>query len=194
MVRSVETMKSLFLLAAELERFFQERHWQYCFIGGIANQRWGQPRTTIDVDLTLLAGLGTEETFVDELLSHYSARIPDPRSFALQHRVLLLQSPGGIGIDISLGAIPFEEKMVARASRYEFLPGVSLLTCSPEDLIVLKAFADRSQDWLDVEGVLVRQKGLLDWDHILSELTPLARLKEDPVILTHLQRLRREIS
>lgn len=187
-------MKSLFLLAAELECFFTERRWRYCFIGGVANQRWGQPRTTVDLDLTLLTGLGAEETFIDELLSNYPARIPDPRSFALQHRVLLLQSSGGIGIDISLGAIAFEERMVARASRYEFLPGVSLLTCSPEDLIVLKAFADRRQDWPDVEGILVRQKGLLDWDYILSELTPLANLKEAPVILTRLQQLRRESS
>ena len=53
-----------------------------------------------------------------------------------------------------------------------FLPGVSLLTCSAEDLIVLKAFADRDQDWLDIEGILFRQKGLLDWDYILTELTP----------------------
>jgi len=187
-------MKSLFLLAAELDRFLQERQWRYCFIGGIANQRWGQPRTTVDVDVTLLTGLGNEERFVNELLSHYPARISDPRSFALQYRVLLLQSSGGIGIDISLGTIPFEEKMVARASRYEFLPGVSLLTCSPEDIIVLKAFADRGQDWLDVEGVLVRQKGLLDWGYILSELTPLVNLKEAPDIFTHLQQLRQELS
>ncbi len=186
-------MKALFLLAAELDRFFLERRWRYCFIGGIANQRWGQPRTTVDVDVTLLTGLGAEETFVDELLSNYSARIPDPRSFALEHRVLLLQSSGGIGIDISLGMIPFEERTVARASRYEFLPGVSLLTCSAEDLIVLKAFADRGQDWLDVEGVLIRQKGLLDWDYIFAELTPLVHLKEAPDILTHLQQLRRKL-
>ena len=186
-------MKALFLLAAELDCFFQQRRWRYCFIGGIANQRWGQPRTTVDVDVTILTGLGSEETFVDELLSRYSARIPDPRSFAVQHRVLLLRSSGGIGIDISLGMIPFEEKTVARASRYEFLPGVSLLTCSAEDLIVLKAFADRGQDWLDVEGVLIRQKGLLDWDYILSELTPLVNLKEAPDILTHLQQLRRKL-
>jgi hypothetical protein len=187
-------MKSLFLLAAELERFFQERRWRYCFIGGIANQRWGRPRTTVDVDVTLLTGLGTEETYVDELLSNYSARVPDPKAFALKHRVLLLQSSGGIGIDISLGMIAFEEKAVARASRYEFLPGVSLLTCSAEDLIVLKAFADRSQDWLDVEGVLIRQKGFLDWDYIFSELIPLVDLKPAPDILTHLRQLRRELS
>ena len=194
MVRSVETMKPLFLLAAELDHFFQQRRWRYCFIGGIANQRWGQPRTTVDVDVTLLTGLGGVESFVDELLSCYSGRIPDARSFALQHRVLLLQSSGGIGIDISLAMIPFEEKAVARASRYEFLPGVSLLTCSAEDLIVLKAFGDRAQDWLDVEGIVIRQTGRLDWDYIVSELTPLVNLKDSSDILTHLQQLRRKLS
>jgi len=187
-------MKSLFLLAAEIEKLLQDLNWRYCFIGGIANQRWGRPRTTIDVDITLLTGFGGEETFIDELLSNYPARISDPRSFALRHRVLLLQAPGGIGIDISLGGIPFEEKMVDRASRFEYLPGISLLTCTAEDLIVLKAFADRGQDWLDVEGVILRQKGHLDWDYIFSQLNPLTELKEDPNIVTHLQKLRQELS
>jgi hypothetical protein len=146
------------------------------------------------VDVTLLTGLGSEKTYVDELLTSYSARIPDPEAFALEYRVLLLQSSEGIGIDISMGMIPFEEKVVNRASRYEFLPGISLLTCSAEDLIVLKAFADRSQDWFDVEGILIRQEGLLDWDYILSELKPLVNLKETPDILSRLQQLRQKLS
>jgi hypothetical protein len=73
---------------------------------------------------------------------------------------------------------------------YEFLPGLSLLMCSAEDLIVLKAFADRDQDWLDIKGILFRQEGLSNWDYILSELTPLVNLKETPDILTRLQHVR----
>jgi len=187
-------MKSLFLLANELEQFFQNQHWRYCFIGGLANQRWGRPRTTVDVDITILTGFGPEESFIDQLLLHYQARIAEPRDFALQHRVLLLQSPDKIGIDISLGGIPFEESMIARASQFEFLPGISLLTCAAEDLIVLKAFADRDQDWVDVEGVIIRQKGLLDWDYIFSQLAPLIQLKESPAIMTRLKKLRQETS
>jgi len=185
-------MKSLFELAGQLEQFFQDQNWRYCFIGGLANQRWGRPRTTVDVDITILTGFGSEESFIDKLLSRYQPRIPDPRSFALQHRVLLIQSPDNIGIDISLGGIPFEESMIARASQFEFLPGISLLTCAAEDLIVLKAFADRDQDWIDVEGVILRQKGLLDWDYIFSQLTPLAQLKESPTLIPNLKRLRQE--
>ena len=73
-------------MAAGLQNFCEARDWRFCFIGGLAVQRWGEPRGTIDVDLTLLSGF-------------------------------------------------------ARATRFTFPGDVPLLTCSAEDLIVLKAFA-----------------------------------------------------
>ncbi|OHB64252.1 MAG: hypothetical protein A2Y76_13135 [Planctomycetes bacterium RBG_13_60_9] len=182
-------MKSLFLAAAELEEFLVEQGWRYCFIGGIALQRWGQPRLTNDLDLTLLAGLGNEAAYVDVLLGRYDARIPEGREFALRHRVLLLRSQQGIPVDVALGGIDFEEQVVSRATRYEFLPGVSLLTCSAEDLIVLKAFADRPRDWGDVETIIVRQRAGLDWNYIFEQLEPLCQLRETPEILDRLHRL-----
>jgi hypothetical protein len=44
---------------------------------------------------------------------------------------------------------------------------------------VLKAFADRPQDWLDVEGVIVRQGRTLDRALVIEELVPLLELKGD---------------
>jgi len=52
--------------AGEIQQFCQQRDWRFCFIGGVAVQRWGQPRLTQDVDLTLLTGFGGEEKFTDE--------------------------------------------------------------------------------------------------------------------------------
>lgn len=182
-------MKSLFHTAAELETFLIERGWQYCFIGGIALQRWGQPRLTNDVDLTIFAGFGDEAAYIDALLERYRARIPDGREFALAHRVLLLQSRDGIPIDVALGGIPFEERVISRATRYEFLPGLSLLTCSAEDLVVLKAFADRPRDCGDVETIITRQRAHLDWSYVFEQLEPLCRLKEEPEIVDRLHRL-----
>jgi len=182
-------VRSLFHAAAELEAFLVERDWQYCFIGGIALQRWGQPRLTNDIDLTILADFGHEAACVDVLLGRYNARIPDGREFALKHRVLLLESPGGIPIDVALGGIAFEEQAVSRATRYEFLPDLSLLTCSAEDLIVLKAFADRPRDWGDVETIAVRQQGRLDWRYICEQLEPLCQLKEAPEIIERVRQL-----
>jgi len=67
--------------AAELQFFCESRDWRFCFIGGLALQRWGEPRETVDIDLTLLTGFGGEEPFVEALLDRYKARIePQPNS------------------------------------------------------------------------------------------------------------------
>jgi len=176
--------------AADLQRRCKERGWRFCLIGGIALQRWGEPRETIDVDLTLLTGFGREEEFIRSLLGWYAARIPDPLAFSLANRVVLLRAASGVGIDVALGGMPFEESAVARATPYEFAPGTFLVTASAEDLIVMKAFAARPKDWVDVEGIVIRQGEKLDWDYIEHHLRPLVDLKEEPEILGHLARIR----
>lgn len=155
-------------------------------------QRWGEPRLTQDVDVTLLTGFGAEESYIDALLARYQGRRPDAKAFALQYRVLLLRSPNNIGIDIALAALPFEETCVKRATYFDFLPRVSLLTCSAEDLIVMKAFADRDIDWHDIKGIVIRQPGQLDWNYIHTQLIPLCELKENPAIVARLNKLKSE--
>jgi hypothetical protein len=189
MVSEHGEMIDLFQTASAVEDLCHRQGWSFCFIGGLALQRWGRPRVTQDVDLTLLTGFGSERPFIDILLRHYSARVQDPVEFALRNRVLLLVTDSGIGIDVALGAIPYEERLVARATPFEFFSGVSLRTCSAEDLVTLKAFADRPRDWDDIEGIVSRQRGL-DWDTIESELQPLVENKESPEILDRLRQRR----
>lgn len=153
-------------------------------------QRWGEPRETVDVDLTLLTGFGGEEEFIEILLQEFEGRIPDAAQFARDRRVLLL--PKGVGLDVALAALPFEELMVQRSSLFEYRPNVVLRTCSVEDLIVLKAFAGRGQDWVDVERVIVRQTGRIDWAYVREHLRPLAELKGAPEILDQLEQRRTE--
>lgn len=175
--------------AAEVQRFCQRSGWRFCFIGGIAIQRWGEPRLTQDVDLTLLTGFGGEESFIDALLREFEARRSDAREFALDRRVLLVRTAEGVGVDFALGGLPFEERTVERASVWAWAPGQSLMTCSAEDLVVHKAFAGRDLDWGDVERILVRQHGKLDLKLIRSELGPLLELKGEPDALTKLERM-----
>lgn len=68
------------------------------------------------------------------------------------------------------------QRAVERASLWD-VKEAWLLTCSAEDLIVHKAFAGRERDWLDVEGIVIRQGEDLDRDLVLRELAPLAELK-----------------
>lgn len=181
-------MKDLFEVAKRVQKFLDGHAWRSSVIGGIAVQRWGEPRLTRDVDVTLLTGLGDEEKYVDEILRHFKSRIEDAREFALTRRVMLLTSEDGTDIDLALGGLPFEENAVGRASKFEFYPGMSLRTCSAEDLIVMKAFAGRDQDWGDVKGIIARQESL-NWKMIYSELEPLCELKDAPEIVTRLKQL-----
>ncbi len=96
-------MNEVIRAAAELQAFCESQKWRFCLIGGLALQRWGEPRETIDVDLTLLTGFGGEEHFIRKLFDRFEARIEDAAGFALTHRVLLARARSGVGLDIALG-------------------------------------------------------------------------------------------
>lgn len=175
--------------AWELQEFCGARGWRFCFIGGIAVQRWGEPRFTADADLTLLTGFGGEESFIDPLLSQFRPRRGDARAFALQHRVLLLEAQNGTPLDVALGAVPFEENSIRRSSAFAIGEGRALTMCSAEDLLVHKLVANREKDWLDIEGVLARRWGRLDLALFRQEVEPLLELRGDPEILARFDRL-----
>ena len=175
--------------AAEVQSFCENQGWKFCFIGGLAVQRWGMPRFTQDVDLTLLTGFGSEGAFIDAILRQFTPRRRDAREFALQRRVLLARTTGGVDLDFSLGALAFEEGAIARASLWQVDPNVALNTCSAEDLVIHKVFAGRDRDWSDVEGVLIRQHGRVNLVHIRNELPPLLELRDDTESFPKLERL-----
>ena len=177
-----QALNPLYQAALEIQGFFEQKNWRFAFTGGLAHLRWGQHRTTDDVDGTLLTLFRDEEKIVKSILEQFTPRIADAETFALTRRVLLLNASNGVGVDISLGGLPFEERMVERSSLFTFGDGVVLRTCSAEDLIVFKAFAARDKDWADVRTILERQKGKLDTDYIFENLHPLCELKEAPEI------------
>lgn len=187
-------MIALFREAYALQQFVTGRGWPFCFIGGVALQHWGEPRVTRDLDLTVFTGFGGEAPVVDGLLAQYPGRRADARDFALRHRVLLLATPAGIPVDVALGSLPFEADMIARATDVEFEPAVALRICSAEDLLVLKAFADRLQDRADLAGIARRRGRVLDWDAVLARLAPLAETKGDPGILQAVKDLRAQFA
>lgn len=182
-------MNPIFAAAREIQGFCLSQHWRFCFIGGVAVQRWGEPRLTHDVDVTILSGFGEEEEYVGHLLEAFEPRIEDAADFALRNRVLLLHAENGIPLDVALGAMPFEERAVERASDFRIDEGLTLTTCSAEDLLVFKAFAGRSRDWADIESVVLRYGDRLDQQLVWRELLPLLELKDEPEIAKQLRDL-----
>jgi len=189
MERHIKRLNPLFQAGLEFQKFFRNKKRPFCCIGGLAVIRWGEIRITQDIDLCLHCGFGNEEKTVSLLLDAFDARIDDPVEFAVKNRVVLLSASNGVSADISLSGLPFEETMIQRASPFNFHPKCSLITCSAEDLIILKAFADRNKDWSDVEGVISRYREKLDREYIIMNLAPLCELKESPEIMEHLKRL-----
>ena len=46
-------MNDLYEAAGQIRDFCESRGWEYSIIGGVAISRWGEPRATQDVDLTI---------------------------------------------------------------------------------------------------------------------------------------------
>lgn len=173
-------MNRLVDAARELIQFLDSAGFTACLIGGLVVERWGESRLTRDVDATVLADYGTEPRVIDTVLGRFAARRPDVREFALAHRVLLVRASNGVDLDLSLAAFEFEREVLDRATPYEYEPGVGLMTCSAEDLIVYKTVAGRPRDIEDIGTVVSRQGHRLDVDRVRRWLRVFAELKEDP--------------
>ena len=176
----------VFEAALELQRFCESQQYRFCFIGAVAMGRsschagrWSDP----------IDRLRGEERFISGLIQHFRPRRPDAAQFALKNRVLLLLASNDVPIDIALGGLPFEARTIERSSAWQITPDTKITTCSAEDLVVYKAFANRGQDWADIERVLMRQMKRLNVDLIFEELRPLLQLKGEPEIEERLRKM-----
>jgi hypothetical protein len=176
--------------ALELQGFLESHGEKFCIIGGLAVQRWGEVRLTVDADATVLTDWSRDEVVTDLLLgSPFLPRMADARDFALSNRVLLLKNAKGTHVDVALGAMDFENRSVQRSSLWRVSENATLRTCSAEDLVVHKTFAGRTRDWADIEGILQRQGPKLDLELVRSELLPLLELKGTPEAMDRLAAL-----
>lgn len=166
----------------EISTFLIEQDIPHFVIGGIANAVWGRSRATLDADLKILLPLENLDTFIEQIGDNFSFRVTDPLSFAQELFVILLQSSHGIDIDLVIGFLPYEQAAYERVQWITY-EEVTFPVCTAEDLIVHKAISERPQDWLDIEGVLQRQKNL-DQSYILGWLTEFSALLEKPGILS----------
>ena len=152
-------MNQIFKAAVELATTFEEGGFDYCFIGGLAVQRWGESRITKDADATALTRFVDDEKLVDFLFPRFRSREGNTREFALRYRIIRLETTSGIALDVGMGALAFEVDSVARSSYWEIDNNVAIKTCTAEDLIVHKAFASRDQDcWTWMVSLCAREK------------------------------------
>jgi len=130
-------------------------------VGGVAASLLGRPRLTRDVDAIVLLREERWESFLSTAARfRFAPRRPDALAFARQARVLLLRhEPSGIEADVVVAGLPFEEEAIGRAVWVDF-EGVRLPLSTVEDLVIMKAVANRPRDLADIEALLDVQQNL----------------------------------
>lgn len=163
-------------IAAELDRLGIP----YMLIGGLAVSAWGEPRSTLDVDVTIWA---TEtQHAATELGRVFTAAISSPVEFLQRTRVLPLLSSQGVRIDVLFAAFPFEKEMIDRAE----VKGIgrhSVRVASVADLILLKAISLREKDRRDVERLWARFRDCIDREYLETRLGELAEALDRPDLM-----------
>lgn len=162
---------------------------RWVLIGGLAASFLGRARFTKDVDVVVLAGNEDIERLLAVGASYgFSPRTSDCAALARERRVLLVDhQPSGVGVDVSLGVLPFENETVARATQAE-IAGIAVPLPSPEDLIIMKAVAHRPIDLYDIDGVLDAHPDV-DAKRIRYWAGEFARVLEMPEILADIEAL-----
>ena len=194
-LRLVHTVREpdvwLFKAALEVQRGLVAEGIEFCFIGGVALQRWGEVRFTTDVDLTAWCPLGDEQKTADKLKRLFPARHTDIDidNVAKLSRMYLGIGPTGHRVDISMGWIPYERRLMDRSVDIDFGIEEPLRCCSAEDLAILKTVAGRGQDWVDLKRIIQRSGRSMNWDLVWTELKVLLDLVEEPESLDRLREL-----
>lgn len=167
---------------ARLDRALRQVGIEYALIGGFAVVMRGYPRFTQDVDAVLWDLDDRLAEVLPALETHgLTFRTSSGLELAKSVRVLLLQAPDGTGLDLSMGAVPFEREIIERAT-LEGFAGMVLPVATAEDLIIMKLVASRSRDRDDVARLLELHPGV-DRARIRSVVSDFAAALESPEIL-----------
>jgi hypothetical protein len=170
----------------DIAALFEKHKIRYMVIGGLANAKWGQPRATLDIDITVWVSDNEIKKVISILEVSYALLVEKPLEFIRQTRVLPLKGCHGQRIDIIFGALPFEQQAIKRALKVK-VGDASANFCTPEDLILLKIISERPRDLEDVQGILRFQKQNLDYDYLEPRIRDLADLLDRPGIFSQWQ-------
>jgi hypothetical protein len=168
---------ALVMLAAVLD----ENRIPYMVIGGLANAVWGEPRATLDIDVTVWVDESAIAAVAKKLSVVFRVLAEDPIGFVHENRVLPLESGRGVRVDLIFGLLPFERDAVRRAV-VRMVAGAPVRFCTAEDLILMKIISNREQDLTDAAGVTVRRMAELDLAYIEPRVRELADLLGNPEI------------
>ena len=147
----------------------------YMFVGGLAVNYWGIPRTTIDVDIVIALQPEAVLRLVRPLKQlRFDVQADDVALIARVGNSFMTHSPlTPHRVDFWIPRTDFERRAFERR-RQERLHGKTAWLISPEDLVVMKLLAGREKDLNDAAGVLQRQRSRLNESYMAPWVKRLA--------------------
>lgn len=164
---------------------------EFAIVGGVAVGLASTPRFTADIDAVLLDIDDRLEWLIEKLHSFgYKGRTSDPIGFARRTRVITLVDPGGTGIDLMMGLLPFDTELVHACHKVNGADGLIVPVASPEYLVVMKAVAWRTKDVEDIRQ-LVKMNPKMDRKKIVDTFAEFAIILETPERIGELEAMLR---
>jgi hypothetical protein len=142
---------------------FDKRRIDFALVGGLALYFSGAARTTFGADFLILL---TQFDDVDEIMKASGYRCIHKSDDAANY---ISSDPDFGQVDFLLAHRKYALAMMQRAGRKEVL-GCSVKVLKPEDLIGLKIQSSSNdpqqvpRDMADIEALIARNAGTLDWD------------------------------
>lgn len=151
----------------------------YMVIGGQAVLLYGEPRLTVDIDITLGATADQLGIVLKAMQAIDLRPLVDPEPFVRETMVLPCQdSESRIRVDFIFSFSPYERQAIARARQVSF-EGVPVRFASLEDLIIHKVIAGRPRDLEDVRAMLIKNPDL-DVAYVRSWLDQFSDALDEP--------------
>jgi len=175
-------MKSLESALIAICRFLKQQNIPYMVIGGMANAVWGEPRATLDIDITIWVEDAKIQNLIQSLTPDFKLLPENPREFISKTRVLPIATQTNTRIDLLFGMLRFEESAISRAIEKD-IHGTPVRFCTSEDLILHKIISDREKDLHDAKNIIAHQKNKLDIVYLEPRIKELAEILEKPEIL-----------
>lgn len=151
-----ELPSSLVGALTDLSNWLTTARIPFMIIGGVAASLLGRPRLTQDIGaLAILPESQWAAAVTSAAGFGILPRIEGALEFATRSRVLLMRhTASGVDLDITFGGLRFEESAVKNSQRHD-IDGIQVKLPRVEDLLVMKAFAQRPKDLEDIRGLLV---------------------------------------
>lgn len=167
---------------AEVAAALEDCGLRYMLIGGLAVAATGEPRATLDVDVSVWVEPEKSRAIVDCLCGRLHALPANPQEFVEKRRVLPVVTSMKVRADIVFASLPLELEAIQRAV-VQPIAGRMIPVASIEDLLLMKLISEREKDLADARALLRRFGNSLDLGYLMPKLEELAEALAQPDIV-----------